>query len=68
MKKEKLSGPEFRAILRGEEIDEEHVADFNLFDSVLETEKKEEVVAPVTLEKVQTEVNADVEMKDEVEE
>ena len=42
MKKEKLSGPEFRAIIRGEEIDEENVADFNLFDSVMETEKKEE--------------------------
>lgn len=42
MKKEKLSGPEFRAIMRGEEIDEENVAEFNLFDSVMETEKKEE--------------------------
>ena len=42
MKKEKLSGPEFRAIIRGEEIDEEHVAEFNLFDSVLETEKTEQ--------------------------
>lgn len=42
MKKEKLSGPEFRAIMRGEEIDEEKVANFNLFDSVMETEKKEE--------------------------
>lgn len=42
MKKEKLSGPEFRAIIRGEEIDEETVADFNLFESVMEAEKKEE--------------------------
>ena len=42
MKKEKLSGPEFRAIMRGEEIDEEKVANFNLFDSVMETERKEE--------------------------
>ncbi|MBU3804628.1 MAG: ATP-dependent zinc metalloprotease FtsH [Candidatus Cellulosilyticum pullistercoris] len=41
MKKEKLSGPEFRAIMRGEQIDEETVADFNLFDSVMETEKKD---------------------------
>ena len=52
MKKEKLSGPEFRAIIRGEEIDEENVAEFNLFDSVLETEKKEEAKAnTVNLEK-----------------
>lgn len=42
MKKEKLSGPEFRAIMRGEEIDEEKIAEFNLFDSVMENEKKEE--------------------------
>ena len=42
MKKEKLSGPEFRAIMRGEEIDEENIAQFNLFDSVAETEKKDE--------------------------
>ncbi len=41
MKKEKLSGPEFRAIIRGEEIDEEKVSEFNLFESVMETEKKE---------------------------
>jgi len=42
MKKEKLSGPEFRAIIRGEEIDEENIAEFNLFDSVMETKKKDE--------------------------
>ena len=42
MRKEKLSGPEFRAIMRGEEIDEEKIAEFNLFDSVMENEKKEE--------------------------
>ena len=42
MKKEKLSGPEFRAIIRGEEIDEEKVADFNLFDSIGEAKHKEE--------------------------
>ena len=41
MKKEKLSGPEFRAIIRGEEIDEEKASEFNLFESVMETEKKE---------------------------
>lgn len=41
MKKEKLSGPEFRAIIRGEEIDEENIAEFNLFDSVLETQKED---------------------------
>ena len=62
MKKEKLSGPEFRAILRGEEIDEEKVADFNLFDSVLEGEKKEEREAKkhtfIQLEKSQEETES----------
>ena len=42
MKKEKISGPEFRAILRGEEIDEENIADFNLFDSIKDGEKSKE--------------------------
>lgn len=52
MKKEKLSGPEFRAIMRGEEIDEEKIAEFNLFDSVMENEKKEEAhVTNMTLRK-----------------
>ena len=52
MKKEKLSGPEFRAIMRGEQIDEETVADFNLFDSVMETEKKDKAhEKSITLEK-----------------
>ncbi|MBE6024406.1 MAG: ATP-dependent zinc metalloprotease FtsH [Cellulosilyticum sp.] len=62
MKKEKLSGPEFRAILRGEEIDEDKVADFNLFDSVLEGEKKEEREAKkhtfIQLEKSQEETES----------
>ena len=52
MKKEKLSGPEFRAILRGEEIDEEHVADFNLFDSVLEVEQNEKAQESETKESI----------------
>ena len=43
MKKEKISGPEFRAILRGEEIDEEHIVDFDLFDSIKEAEDKKKV-------------------------
>ena len=51
MKKEKLSGPEFRAIMRGEVIDEEKAAEFNLFESVMETEKKEKHEKHVSLEK-----------------
>ena len=51
MKKEKLSGPEFRAIMRGEAIDEEKAAEFNLFESVMETEKKEKHEKHVSLEK-----------------
>ena len=43
MKKEKISGPEFRAILRGEEIDEEHIVDFDLFDSIKEAEEEKKV-------------------------
>ncbi|MBP3887525.1 MAG: ATP-dependent zinc metalloprotease FtsH [Cellulosilyticum sp.] len=59
MKKEKLSGPEFRAILRGEEIDEENVADFNLFDSVLESEKENATTQGVNLEKPSVDVVVD---------
>lgn len=59
MKKEKLSGPEFRAILRGEQIDEEHVAEFSLFDSVMEVEKKEDEDHKVVLEKNDTELKSE---------
>ena len=59
MKKEKLSGPEFRAILRGEEIDEENVADFNLFDSVLESEKENATTRGVNLEKPSVDIVVD---------
>ena len=62
MKKEKLSGPEFRAIIRGEEIDEENIAEFNLFDSVLEVEKdKKEGTNSnnISLEKKTVEIEAD---------
>ena len=71
MKKEKISGPEFRAIIRGEEIDEEHVAEFNLFDSVEEVEKEniakkahteeiQEVVTETQEEPVQEEIQEEV--------
>lgn len=61
MKKEKLSGPEFRAILRGEEIDEEHVANFNLFDSIEEAEKDdvEKVAAKKELKEKEPKVTLD---------
>ncbi len=47
MKKEKISGPEFRAILRGEEIDEDNIADFNLFDSIADGEKPKDATSSI---------------------
>ena len=54
MKKEKLTGQEFRKIIKGEEIDEEHVAQFNIFDSVNEVEKEGKVTAHEAEEKPST--------------
>ncbi len=44
MKKEKLTGQEFRKIMKGEEIDEENVAEFNIFESIDEVEKEGKVL------------------------
>lgn len=44
MKKEKLTGQEFRKIMKGEEIDEENIAEFNIFESIEEVEKEGKVL------------------------
>ncbi len=50
MKKEKLTGQEFRKIMKGEEIDEENIADFNIFESISEVEKEGKVVETIVSE------------------
>lgn len=65
MKKEKLTGQEFRKIMKGEEIDEENVADFNIFESIDEVEKEGKVLDTKENETLSTIENA-FENSDEV--
>ncbi len=66
MKKEKITGQEFRAIIRGEEIDEENVAKLNIFESVAEMEeKKESEKASLNGEDTSTKVSLDKSKSDE---
>nr|WP_302595839.1 ATP-dependent zinc metalloprotease FtsH [uncultured Cellulosilyticum sp.] len=58
MKKEKLTGQEFRKIMKGEEIDEENVAEFNIFESIDEVEKEGKVTATKDDETLSTIQNA----------